>query len=198
MHSEGSLEEGGRRVREGNMMTQAEGGTERYWGRSVGGDLKMPSTDFENGGRGHQPRNASGLSGPFTTAATGNSYRGLLILKVIKSAHRKPQIYIHVHIYICVCVHGHAYVHQALHHIGMHTAPQRPASVSPPFCADCENDCCGCCHSNRASLWTYTSLCYRCLLTALRSLCLTELKTLLWVLETLRLIPVHFSFTLGL
>lgn len=105
MHSEGSLEEGGRRVREGNMMTQAEGGTERdTGGRSVGGDLKMPSTDFESGGRGHQPRNASGLPGPFTTAATGNSYRGLLILKAIKSAHRKPQIYIHTRTHICVYV----------------------------------------------------------------------------------------------
>lgn len=30
------------------------------------------------------------------------------------------------------------------------------------------------------------------------SLCLTDLKTLLWVLETLRLIPVHLGFTLGL
>lgn len=201
MHSEGALYEGGRRVREGNMMTQAEEGTERGTGRRrVGGDLKMPSADFENGGRGHQPRNASGLSGPFTTAATGNSYRELLILKVIKLAQRKPQIYRHVHIYVYVYMDMHMYM-------PVHTY------IKPYTISGYTQSYKGLHLSHRLSVQTvktavdavtvtgrpcgHTRFCARCLLTALHSLCLTDLKTLLWVLETLRLIPVHFSFTLA-
>lgn len=72
----------------------------------------------------------------------------------------------------------------------------RPASVSHSlFCSDCDSD-----HGvdDADHIPVDTPLSSVLQMICAHSLCLTDLKTLLWVLETLRLIPVHLGFSLGL
>ena len=72
----------------------------------------------------------------------------------------------------------------------------RPASVSHSlFCSVCDND-----HGVDEADHIPADIPLSSVLQMIcaHSLCLTDLKTLLWVLETRRLIPIHLGFILGL